>query len=73
MNDIVYIGQYNTTPKSIFDVDLFGSHSTNQPAAFLYGYAEKHDLSRALFLDCGFDYQTVVDRLRLNSRHNYTN
>jgi len=46
--------------KLILRVDLFGRHGTDPAAAFLHGLSEKHDLSEAVFLVDGFDYQTAL-------------
>jgi transposase-like protein len=46
--------------KLILDVALFGRRGTDPAAAFLYGLAEKHDLSDAEFLVDGAGYLTAL-------------
>jgi len=58
--------------KLILGVDLFGRQGTNPSAAFLHELSEKHDLSEAVFLVDGFDYQTALARLGLSGRRDYT-
>ncbi|WP_435358601.1 IS6 family transposase [Haloarchaeobius sp. DFWS5] len=58
--------------KLVLDATLFKRHGTNPAAAFLFGLAEKHDLSDAVFLVDQFSYRTALARLGLNSRVDYT-
>jgi putative transposase len=51
---------------------LFKHHGTNSAAAFLFGLAEKHDLSDTVFLVEQFGYRTALARLGLNGRVDYT-
>ncbi|WP_435362345.1 IS6 family transposase [Haloarchaeobius sp. DFWS5] len=57
--------------KLILDATLFRRHGTNPAAAFLFGLAEKHDQSDAVFLVDQFGYRTALARLGLNGRVDY--
>jgi len=63
----------NLDTKLILGVDLFWSHETDWAVAFLHGLSKKCDLSEAVFLVGGFDYQTALARLGLSSRLAYAN
>jgi len=58
--------------KLILDVALFRRYGTDPAAAFLHRLTEKHDLSDAEFLVDQFGYRTVIARLGLSGRVNYT-
>jgi len=58
--------------KLISDVALFGHYGTDPVATFLFGLVEKHDLSNATFLVDQFGYRTLLARLGLDSRVDYT-
>jgi putative transposase len=54
------------------EVALFGRHGTDPAAAFLHRLTEKHDCSESVFLVDQYSYRTVLVRLGLSGRVNYT-
>lgn len=53
-------------PELLFDIALFGRHSTDTATIFLRQLCEKNDLSDAEFLVDQFGYRTILSQLGLN-------
>ena len=62
----------DTESKLLLDVELFSRRGIDPAAAFLHRLTQNHDLSEAVVIADGFGYLTVLSRLGLSGRLDYS-